>query len=1032
MALVALLALFVPASAHAAPVWTLGPTAGTPVASTDVTVSASISDVTTFRNYSRLMLDGGAYSASTVQSADRKTVSVARRFIGLKEGTHTAKVYFQNDSGAMLNTVWSFTVEIPPAITGIASAYDSLTPQITAVVLDPAGIAGTPQMTVDGTAVAASWNASAKTLSWTPSAPFANDSTHTVAVTARDGRGNVASQTWTIETHALPKMSTTDCTICHQGFPTTGHPFETVGCFECHQKAGTLHEWDPNSCLQCHLPHSRAYLAQRPCTSCHAEKVASTHGADKTPAHMSASRGFSGCNACHDRQLHREHVNRTGAGGARMTCADCHASKSAAVSAAVAAGDTRCGSCHSIEGLHADKHVAPVIETCAGAACHSGGLVPVHASVPCDSCHGSDKAAVLAAVAGHDRSCTACHDAVAPHGDLNAIHSASTTAGAPVGVWSNHREAAGWIPSVVISKWVACSTCHTNTNLLRLHGATWDSCGMCHAKGGARSTFPVWEKGCQQGACHVSTTHDVANAQASHVTKNCWSRWGGCHNDNLDQSYCSASCHPRAVTARGDLTPPATTVTASVVPTVVGQRSWYTSDPQLTLSATDGGSGVAAVYFRVNGGAWVETLGSVATTAVAGSGTVEYYAVDRLGNREASKYFDFAVDKEAPVTTAYLYAAPGTVHVRPQDPNGGSGVAARYYSFDGAPFALASSVYWDYLVTNPDASYGPHTLRYYSVDKVGNTEAIKTLTYSVADPAPPTVTFAQVGNESPYFLVTESPNTPSGLDKLYYRFGAGGFYAIDIPVSGSPTSTQRVDLPLSDGNRWIQWYATDKAGNASAWGSRSFRVDVNAPAITIDAVTQADGTVLVTARANDAGSGLLDWQADALWNGESQGTVLSESLGYWQAVLPVPTWGTRTYEVTVVARDNSLQESTLTRYVDVQGPTTPDETPPETIMWDEYSGQQPTAGDDGAGGLIYWGELQSTDLESGVVTISYSLDSGEWVEVPAQFQETDTGGYYWAEFPVTSLGVHTLEYFGVNGYGTAETPKTSIFTVVGP
>lgn len=1006
------------------------------MAAADVTITASASDSATFRTYSRLTVDGGTWSAPPTFSVDRKTITVSRRFTGMKEGNHSATVWFITSAGSVASRSWSFTLEVPPLISATqpASEIDTLTPTVAATITDPAGIAGTPELTIDGTAVAAAWNPATGKLSWTSPNAMANDSSHTVEVRARDTRGNEAVSTWGFQAHSRPKMTTADCTVCHQGFPLAAHPFETVRCYDCHLKLGNLHEWDPAACVGCHQPHPRDFLVPVACTRCHGDKPQTGHLAAKTPSHRTPSSGFASCQTCHDGELHREHSGRTEEGGAAMTCQSCHSSAKAKVKTAIAASDTRCGACHTIDGDHADKHEAPVIESCTGSVCHSGGVVSVHMDVRCDTCHGSARAEVLSAIANHDRSCAACHDQVSPHGDLNAIHTADAHTGGVIGVWSNHSAMNGAIPRAYVQQGVECGSCHGSTNLLKLHGSAWDNCNLCHLSGGPRSGFDQWDRTCQEAGCHATDSHDIANAQVNHIQKSCWSSIpaGGCHNNSMDQISCASNCHTRAVGAGGEATPPVTGVSYSVESTTFGSRTWFTTDTAITLTATDSGSGVAAVYFRKSGDAWSVNPGSVASFAATGTGTLEYYSVDRLGNQESAKSFMYGVDKDAPVTTAYLYSSPSTFRVMPQDGTWGSGVARRYYSFDGGPFQLATGIYWDYLATNPDGAYGPHTLRYYSVDKAGNVEATKTLNYSVADPAPPTVQFGHVGVESPYLLVTESPNTPSGLDRLYYRFGGGAFNSVAIPVSGSPTSTQRVDIPLPDGNWWMQWYATDKAGNASTWGSTSFRVDVNGPQITIDTALQGDGTVLVTARASDPGSGLLQWQPDGLWNGESLAIEQASSLGYWRAVLPLPAWGTRTYEVTVWAQDNTGNENQVTQYVDVTGPTTDDPTPPDTVDRDAFYAQIPTAYDGGDGNWYYEGELYSTDLESGVTTIFYSVDGGDWVEEPAMFQETAEGGFYFCSYFAVGLGEHTVDYYAVNGFGAIEDMKTTTFTVQAP
>jgi hypothetical protein len=91
-----------------------------------------------------------------------------------------------------------------------------------------------------------------------------------------------------------------------------------------------------------------------------------------------------------------------------------------------------------------------------------------------------------------------------------------------------------------------------------------------------------------------------------------------------------------------------------------------------------------------------------------------------------------SIDNSPPVTT------PAKVYnVRRWQLNASdypAGVASTYYSFDGAPFALYTSADASTGVANQQPggeTSGAHTLQYYSVDKLGLTETIKTLSYSI-------------------------------------------------------------------------------------------------------------------------------------------------------------------------------------------------------------------------------------------------------------------------------------------------------------
>jgi hypothetical protein len=81
---------------------------------------------------------------------------------------------------------------------------------------------------------------------------------------------------------------------------------------------------------------------------------------------------------------------------------------------------------------------------------------------------------------------------------------------------------------------------------------------------------------------------------------------------------------PVTVTVTIDSTPPASTLSTSVD---------ANGDVQLSLATTDGaGSGVAAVYYRIDVGTWTPVTGALPALTAVGAHVVEFFAVDQAGN----------------------------------------------------------------------------------------------------------------------------------------------------------------------------------------------------------------------------------------------------------------------------------------------------------------------------------------------------------------------------------------------------------------
>lgn len=229
------------------------------------------------------------------------------------------------------------------------------------------------------------------------------------------------------------------CAVCHDN-PAVAVLPTSAKCANCH---GALSPADPN-----HYPagaHAAVDATLEPGVAC-----SQCHGLDMRTEHFKASSGAVTCAQCHENKVD----SLTGAWD--KTCAQCHAAKhdQAATkhqSTKTACGGTGCHAISDVSAIHAAKpghgcalchttpDALPVTTDCGAAGCHAnvtgnheakhdltsvvdGGcfgchltsLTSEHAKLgyTCATCHSSAKAAVAAAIAGHDRTCEACHPAV--------------------------------------------------------------------------------------------------------------------------------------------------------------------------------------------------------------------------------------------------------------------------------------------------------------------------------------------------------------------------------------------------------------------------------------------------------------------------------------------------------------------------------------------------------------------------------------------------------------------------------------------
>ncbi|MRV70307.1 hypothetical protein GJ700_01045 [Duganella sp. FT92W] len=166
-----------------------------------------------------------------------------------------------------------------------------------------------------------------------------------------------------------------------------------------------------------------------------------------------------------------------------------------------------------------------------------------------------------------------------------------------------------------------------------------------------------------------------------------------------------------------DTTPPVTTSNAPTAPA--------NHDTTVTFSATDNSSGVAATYYKVNGGA--QQTGNAAVFSTDGTYALQFWSVDKAGNTEQPKSATVTIDKSAPVTTvSSTPAAPAsgwyTSDVTLNFAPGESG-ATTYFKVDGGAQQSGSAVLL--------SAKGTHAVSYWSVDQAGNTEQARSVSLNI-------------------------------------------------------------------------------------------------------------------------------------------------------------------------------------------------------------------------------------------------------------------------------------------------------------
>jgi hypothetical protein len=175
-----------------------------------------------------------------------------------------------------------------------------------------------------------------------------------------------------------------------------------------------------------------------------------------------------------------------------------------------------------------------------------------------------------------------------------------------------------------------------------------------------------------------------------------------------------------------------------------GDNSWYLSDVDVQVVASDATSGVDTISHRVNGGAWMN-----GDTIVVGEGipTVEFLVQDRAGNQRIISE-SLSIDQTPPdshfLSPADRDIVSGIVELRGTTNDALSGPASAEYSVDGGAWESVPgfTAGWVFTWDTSAIRNGEHLIRLRADDIAGNREVVYTaeITLIVDNHAPPTKT----------------------------------------------------------------------------------------------------------------------------------------------------------------------------------------------------------------------------------------------------------------------------------------------------
>ncbi len=198
-----------------------------------------------------------------------------------------------------------------------------------------------------------------------------------------------------------------------------------------------------------------------------------------------------------------------------------------------------------------------------------------------------------------------------------------------------------------------------------------------------------------------------------------------------------------------------------------------------------------------------------------------------------------------------------TIALAATDNTGGSGVKAIHYTTNGSTPTLSSPTY-----TGSFKATTTTTVKFFSVDNAGNSEAVKSQLIQI-DTTAPTTTIAcnSTTCSTGWYKTVPVTITLTATDNT----GGSGVRAIYYTTDGTNPQTSLTAVqysgpfPVSQ-TTTVSYYAVDVAGNKGSVKSQTIRIDAAPPVVSITSpksgTSAARGTkVTVTASASDVGTG---------------------------------------------------------------------------------------------------------------------------------------------------------------------------------
>ena len=240
-------------------------------------------------------------------------------------------------------------------------------------------------------------------------------------------------------------------------------------------------------------------------------------------------------------------------------------------------------------------------------------------------------------------------------------------------------------------------------------------------------------------------------------------------------------------------------------------------DAGVVLAATDAGSGVEAVFYSFDGETWHRYPGGIIRMEDEQPARLRYYAVDHVGNREAERSLSLQADFTPPASECVvlgtflereaLVSSTSVLHIDSKD--FGVGVEKLYYRLDSGAWRSSRP---GIKVPISNLRDGEHSLEFYGVDFVGNSEAVQQFMFYL-DRTPP-ITISDVLGDK---FIVEDKVYFSGRTKMKITAvdNKAGVKAVRYAIDGEPFRSYEEPFYMPNKPGWhvVKYYSVDSLEN---------------------------------------------------------------------------------------------------------------------------------------------------------------------------------------------------------------------------